>query len=112
MLNSTVSETVRETRKAKAMSLQDFGNAIGISGMAVSYWETGKRDPSLEQVAWMLASRCDWVRQLALDIYAVQQRTLLSLALQKRDGKQTDCEKAVHPAKPSAGAGVLAGGGE
>jgi transcriptional regulator with XRE-family HTH domain len=44
-------EKMREIRNSKGMSTRDLAGHLGISQAAVSYYESGKREPSFEQIA-------------------------------------------------------------
>lgn len=41
-------ETMRTIRKAKGMTMKELGEKVGVAEVTVSFYETGKREPSLE----------------------------------------------------------------
>jgi len=43
--NDYLERTLREWREVRGMTLEEVANAVGVSATAVSYWETGKRNP-------------------------------------------------------------------
>ncbi len=42
--------TLERLRKAKGLSQQDVGEALGISQAAVAMWETGKSKPTIDKL--------------------------------------------------------------
>ncbi|MDE7329782.1 MAG: helix-turn-helix domain-containing protein, partial [Clostridia bacterium] len=50
-----LAENLKMLRKYKKMSRAELGNLLGVTSTAVSSWENGKREPSLE----MLAKICE-----------------------------------------------------
>lgn len=64
------SDRIKELRKSKGMEQLQFGAAMGISGPAVSKWETGKAEPDIKAIIKMcdmfnvsadyLLGRTDW----------------------------------------------------
>ena len=47
------SERIKSLRKAKGLEQLQFGAAMGISGPAVSKWETGKAEPDIKAILKM-----------------------------------------------------------
>lgn len=43
-----IGEKIKELRKNKKISQEQLGNAVGVSKMAISYFEKGKKAPSRE----------------------------------------------------------------
>jgi transcriptional regulator with XRE-family HTH domain len=86
---TTVRETIKSTRQAQQMNTRDFANHLGVSQNMISLWERGA-EPSRETLSRLLACGTPWVRDMALDIFAIQQRSLLSSSLPTSVGHGTD----------------------
>lgn len=75
-----VSEAIKSTRQTQKMNTRDFAHSLGVSQNMISLWERGA-EPSRETLSRLLACNTPWVRDMALDIFAIQQRSLLSSSL-------------------------------
>lgn len=47
------SDRIKELRKSKGMEQLQFGSMMGVSGPAVSKWETGKAEPDISAILKM-----------------------------------------------------------
>jgi transcriptional regulator with XRE-family HTH domain len=55
-------EALRARRQALRISQEDLAHTLGVAGCLVSYWETGRRAPSLFMLAaWCQALGCGLV---------------------------------------------------
>ena len=75
-----VSEAIKSTRQTQKMNTRVFAQHLGVSQNMISLWERGA-EPSRETLSRLLGSSTPWVRDMALDIFAIQQRSLLSSSL-------------------------------
>jgi len=66
------SEIVKNYRKRQSLSQEDFGQALGVTKMAVSYWERGIQIPSFLFLFDLIFPHSGWVRDFALDCMAAQ----------------------------------------
>jgi transcriptional regulator with XRE-family HTH domain len=76
-----IAKVVKETRLNRRQPLRTFAKQLGVSFMTVSLWENDKADPSPEVVGKLLASDTPWIKTMALDIFAQQQRAMMEAAL-------------------------------
>lgn len=48
MKENQFGKKLRELRKEKGISQKDLGNVLNVCNQAVSFWETGSREPDLD----------------------------------------------------------------
>lgn len=59
---------IREHRKLRGLTAVEFAERVGVSGGAISHWETGRYAPSLEmQIAIADALDVAWVDLFGVD---------------------------------------------
>lgn len=75
-----VGDVIKFVRKSKKMNTRVFAKMLGVSQNMVSLWERGS-EPSRETLGRLLGSKCGWVREMALDIHAIQQRDLMATTI-------------------------------
>ena len=75
-----VSDAIKSVRQDKGLNTREFAKLIGVSQNMISLWENGS-EPSIETLSRLLACNIPWVREMALDIFAIQQRSLLNKSL-------------------------------
>ena len=68
MKNNTIGIKIKELRIEKGLSQRELGEKLGFSNQTISFWESGKREPSL-----------DYVKQLA-DFFKVSADFLLGMS--------------------------------
>ena len=76
----SLSEIVQETRKQQAMTLREFGDALGVSHNAVHFWEHGERTPDVSFLLLTAAKYSDWRRTWAHNCLAAIQPDLFAPA--------------------------------
>jgi transcriptional regulator with XRE-family HTH domain len=63
-MDNTFGERLRELRKKRRMNRDDLGQILGVSGNAVTAYETGKRNPRkavIDQICDYFGVRYDWM---------------------------------------------------
>lgn len=63
-MNNTFGERLRELRKKRRMSRDDLGDVLGVSGVAITAYETGKRNPRkeiIDHICEYFDVRYDWL---------------------------------------------------
>lgn len=59
-LSKTIPEwaiNLRQCRQAQGYTQEGFGRFFDVSGMAVSYWESGRTEPPARALVWILLAR-------------------------------------------------------
>ena len=50
MKNNVIGKRIKELRIERKLSQRELGESLGFSNQLVSFWEAGKREPSLDIV--------------------------------------------------------------
>jgi len=62
---SKIREQIMAARQAQGVSQQEMADALGVSRVTVSNWETGKVEPSIASLQSWQHSNTQWVADLA-----------------------------------------------
>ncbi len=66
-----ISALVKELRKAKGLTLDEFGKDLDASGQSIWQWENKQHLPNKYDMVRLVLKRNGWVRQFALKVLAV-----------------------------------------
>ena len=55
MKNNVIGKRIKELRTEEGLSQRELGERLGFCNQSVSFWESGKREPSLDVVLQLAA---------------------------------------------------------
>lgn len=67
-MSTSIRDIVLRARAAQNLSQGEMADAMGVSRVSVSNWETGKAEPSIASLQSWQNHSTPWVAQMAADI--------------------------------------------
>lgn len=78
-----VPSLVRVTRQAHGLTMEAFGNMLGLTKQAISLWENGNQTPRMPKPSEILELEPGMIFDFWLDVFMVQQRAARLSAIER-----------------------------